>query len=86
MLMIDDPEIERMIREEAARTGEAPAEVLRRVLAERGARARAVTTRGHVPLSIDRLVVRNGVRLFPVRDGAGIVTHELVKRRLDAAE
>jgi hypothetical protein len=33
MLMIDDPEIERRIREEAARTGQPPEEVLRSILA-----------------------------------------------------
>lgn len=32
MLTIDDPEIERFIREEAERTGEEPGEVLRRYL------------------------------------------------------
>ena len=32
MLTIDDPELERFIREESARTGEEPAAVLRRLL------------------------------------------------------
>ena len=70
MLTIDDPELERFIREEAARTGEEPAAVLRRIL-------------GVARVDNETGVVRNGIRLFPVRPGAGIVTHDLIRRLLD---
>ena len=41
MLTIDDPELERLIHEEATRTGRPPVEVLRRALSAAG-----VTSRG----------------------------------------
>jgi antitoxin VapB len=40
MLMIDDPELERLIHEEAVRTGRPPVEVVRRALADAGVTAR----------------------------------------------
>ena len=45
MIMIDDPEIERFIHDEAARTGEAPVEVLRRYLPAPPAPARRAVSR-----------------------------------------
>ena len=41
MLTIDDPELERLIHEEAARTGRPPVEVLRRALSDAGIAPRA---------------------------------------------
>jgi len=70
MLTIDDPEIERFIREEAARTGEEPAAVLRRMLRV-------------APADDERGAVRNGIRLFPVRPGARTVTHDLIRKLLE---
>lgn len=86
MLMIDDPEIERLVRDEAARTGEAPVEVLRRVLGARPAPASPGETPGTEQQLLGAPSVRNGIQLFPVRPGAGVVTHRLVKQLLGASE
>ena len=40
MLTIDDPELERLIQQEVARTGRPPVEVLRRALSDAGIRTR----------------------------------------------
>jgi hypothetical protein len=40
--------------------------------------------RGLAPANSGR--VRNGIRLFPIREGAGAVTSEIVQQLLDEAE
>lgn len=81
MLTIDDPELEQLIHEEVARTGEEPATLLRRFLV--GARAAGAER----PLSDgeaagEAFLARNGIPVLPPRPDDHPVTVELVKRLL----
>jgi hypothetical protein len=83
MLMIDDPEIERMIHDEASRTGEEPAEVLRRVLLPTRSQERAERPATESDAFAEQVVVRNGIPLVPLRPGEPPITLDLVRRLLE---
>ena len=85
MLTIDDPEIERLIQAEATRTGEAPAEVVRRALL-RAQSPEVIQVRPHDSEALEGVVVRNGIRLFPYRPDEPPVTSELVRSLLEGSE
>lgn len=84
MLTIDDPEIERFIRDEAARTGEAPIDVLRRVLVVPGTTPTAPDTAAWPPF--EQWPVRNGLRVLPGRPDEPPITPALVRRLLGETE
>jgi hypothetical protein len=86
MLTIDDPEVERLIREEAARTGEAPEDVLRRALRRAAAFGAPDPLTSDDDISSEPVVMRNGLRLFPRRPDEPPITPELVKRLLEESE
>lgn len=62
MLMIDDPEIERLLHQEATRTGEPPVEVLRRALADAGIAPRSEQTIVSAEEQARRAAVIRGVQ------------------------
>ena len=63
-------------------------EAAKKIAAARGVAIGVVISelarRGLVPSASGR--VRNGIRLFPIRDGAGLVTSEIVQQLLDETE
>jgi hypothetical protein len=86
VLTIDDPEIERLIREEAERTGEEPAQVLRRALLRTREPTSGDSHGWSDEISSEPVVMRNGIRLFPRRPDEPAITPELVKRLLEERE